>query len=219
MAEITNAVVIRMLRRIAERIESEKDHLCELDSAVGDGDHGVSMTIGMRAVTRNLDELEEPSAAAAFRSASEAFADDVGAAIGPIFEELFASVATTLERHPDLGARDTWVAVFEAIADATQKTGGARPGDKTLVDAWVPAAAAMRTAAAEGADLATCLARASDAAWQAVKDTAALVPRLGRASRLGERAKGHPDAGATSASIIIEVMRDELGGPTATTGG
>ena len=219
MAEITDDVVIRMLRRIAERIESEKDHLCELDSAVGDGDHGVSMTIGMRAVTRNLDELEAPNAAAAFRSASEAFADDVGAAIGPIFEELFASVAATLERHTDLGARDTWVAVFEGIAAATQETGGARPGDKTLVDAWVPAAEAMRTAAAEGADLATCLARASDAAWQGVKDTTGLVPRLGRASRLGDRAKGHPDAGATSASIIIDVIRDELSGAKGTTAG
>jgi phosphoenolpyruvate---glycerone phosphotransferase subunit DhaL len=215
MAEISDAVVVRMLRRIAERIEREKDHLCDLDSAVGDGDHGVSLTIGMRAVTRNLDELGAPSAAAAFRSASEAFADEVGAAIGPIYEELLAAAASVLDRH-DVAARDTWVQVFEAIASATQAVGGARPGDKTLVDAWVPAAAAMRREADEGADLATCLASASRAAWQGVADTKDLVPRLGRASRLGERARGHPDAGATSTAILIEVMRDEL---TAAAGG
>lgn len=209
MAEITNAVVVRMLRRIAERIEREKDRLCDLDSAVGDGDHGVSLTIGMRAVTRNLDELDSPSAAEAFRTAAEAFADEVGAAIGPIYEELLAAAAGVLDRH-DVAARDTWVMVFEAIAEATQAVGGARPGDKTLVDAWVPAAAAMRREAEQGADLATCLASASRAAWQGVADTKDLVPRLGRASRLGERAKGHPDAGATSTSILIEVMRDEL---------
>jgi phosphoenolpyruvate---glycerone phosphotransferase subunit DhaL len=209
MAEITDAAVVDMLRRIAERIEQEKDHLCELDSAVGDGDHGVSLTIGMRAVTRNLDELDAPSAAEALRAAAEAFADDVGAAIGPIYEELLTAAADVLERH-DVAARDTWVMMFEAIARATQEVGGARPGDKTLVDAWVPAAAAMRQEADQGSDLATCLASASRAAWQGVADTKDLVPRLGRASRLGERARGHPDAGATSTSIMIEVMRDAL---------
>lgn len=212
MAEVTDAVVVAMLRRIAERIEQEKDYLCELDSAVGDGDHGVSLTIGMRAVTRNLDELDAPSAADAFRAAAEAFADDVGAAIGPIFEELLTGAADVLDEH-DVAARDTWVMVFEAIATATQEVGGARPGDKTLVDAWVPAAAVMRSEAERDADLATCLASAARAAWQGVADTRDLVPRLGRASRLGERAKGHPDAGATSASIMIEVIRDELSAP------
>jgi phosphoenolpyruvate---glycerone phosphotransferase subunit DhaL len=212
MAEITDATVVRMLRRMAERIEREKDRLCELDSAVGDGDHGVSLTIGMRAVTRNLDELDSPSAAEAFRSASDAFADEVGAAIGPIYEELLVAAAGVLDQH-DVASRDTWVMVFEAIANATQEVGGARPGDKTLVDAWVPAAAAMRREAERGADLATCLASATSAAWRGVADTKDLVPRLGRASRLGERAKGHPDAGATSTSIMIEVMRDALTSP------
>ncbi len=215
MADIDDAVVERMLRRLAERIESKKDELCALDSAVGDGDHGVSMTIGMRGLTRNLDELESPSAAEAFRAGAEAYADDVGAAIGPIFEELFEAAARTLEQHRDLSSSATWAAVFEAIARATQETGGARPGDKTLVDAWVPAAAAMRSAADEGTDLPTALQRASEAAWQGVRDTTDLVPRLGRASRLGERAKGHPDAGATSASIMIDVMREELSNPGA----
>ena len=88
MARIDDAAIVGMLHAIAERIEREKDHLCELDSAVGDGDHGVSMTIGMRAIRRNLDELESPTAGDAFRAAAEAFADDVGAAIGPIYEEL-----------------------------------------------------------------------------------------------------------------------------------
>jgi phosphoenolpyruvate---glycerone phosphotransferase subunit DhaL len=210
MARIDDATVVRMLRRIAERIEREKDHLCELDSAVGDGDHGVSLTIGMRAVTRNLDELDRPTASEAFRAAAEAFADEVGAAIGPLLEELFTAASHTLEQHPDLNAVATWVAVFDAIADATQRTGGAKPGDKTMVDAWVPAAAALRDAAAAGAELRGALQRASEAAWQGVRDTTGLVPRLGRASRLGERARGHPDAGATSSSIIIEVIRDEL---------
>jgi phosphoenolpyruvate---glycerone phosphotransferase subunit DhaL len=211
MAEITDALVVQMLRRVAERIEEEKDRLCELDSAVGDGDHGVSMTIGMRSVARNLDELEEPTAAEAFRAAATAFADDVGAAIGPLYEELLEAAAGVLERRP-VAARETWVEVFEAIAASTQRTGGARPGDKTMVDAWAPAAAAMRSGAEAGADLATCLENAARAAWRGVEETKGLVPRLGRASRLGERARGHPDAGATSASLIVGVMRDALGG-------
>jgi phosphoenolpyruvate---glycerone phosphotransferase subunit DhaL len=210
MAEVTDALVVQMLRRVAERIEEEKDRLCALDSAVGDGDHGVSMTIGMRSVARNLDELEAPTAAEAFRAAATAYADDVGAAIGPLYEELLEAAAEVLERRP-VAARETWVEVFEAIAASTQRTGGARPGDKTMVDAWAPAAAAMRRASEAGADLATCLDHAARAAWRGVEETKDLVPRLGRASRLGERARGHPDAGATSASLIVDVMRDVLG--------
>jgi phosphoenolpyruvate---glycerone phosphotransferase subunit DhaL len=209
MAEITDATVVRMLRRIAARIEAEKDRLCELDSAVGDGDHGVSMTIGMRSVVRNLDELQAPTAAGAFRAAATGYADDVGAAIGPLYEELFEAAADVLERRP-VAERDTWVEVFEAIAAATQRTGGAKPGDKTMVDAWAPAAAAMRRGAEAGADLATCLEDASRAAWRGVAETKDLVPRMGRASRLGERARGHADAGATSASMIIDVMAEVL---------
>jgi phosphoenolpyruvate---glycerone phosphotransferase subunit DhaL len=211
MPEVTDALVVRMLRRVAERIEREKDRLCALDSAVGDGDHGVSMTIGMRSVARNLDELEAPTAAEAFRAAATGFADDVGAAIGPLYEELLEAAAEVLERRP-VGALETWVEVFEAIAASTQRTGGARIGDKTMVDAWAPAAAAMRREVEAGADLATSLAQAARAAWRGVEETKDLIPRLGRASRLGERARGHPDAGATSASIIIEVMGEVLGG-------
>ena len=212
MPEITDATVVQMLRRVARRIEHEKDRLCELDSAVGDGDHGVSMTIGMRALARNLDELDAPSAAEAFRAAAAAFADDVGAAIGPLYEELLLAAAAVLDRLP-VHARDTWVEVFESIAEATQRTGGARPGDKTMVDAWVPAARAMRHESDAGADLAGCLAEAQRAAWQGVADTKDLVPRLGRASRLGERARGHPDAGATSSSIIIDEIHAALTKP------
>jgi phosphoenolpyruvate---glycerone phosphotransferase subunit DhaL len=211
MPEITDATVVQMLRRIARRIEREKDRLCDLDSAVGDGDHGVSMTIGMRSVVRNLDDLDAPTAAEAFRAAATAYADDVGAAIGPLYEELLEAAAEVLERRP-VAARDTWVEVFEAIAASTQRTGGARPGDKTMVDAWAPAAAAMRREADAGADLSTCLERAARAAWQGVAETKDLLPRLGRASRLGERARGHADAGATSSSIIIDVMAETLSG-------
>lgn len=215
MARIDDATIVRMLHAIAVRIEREKDHLCELDSAVGDGDHGVSMTIGMRAIRRNLDELDAPTAGAAFRAAAEAFADDVGAAIGPIYEELLTAAGATLDARGAYDTPDTWAAVFEAIAEAAQRTGGAKPGDKTMVDAWVPAAAALRAAADEGADLATALDRAVQAAWAAVAATKDLVPRLGRASRLGDRARGHPDAGATSSSIVMEEIRDTLAGASA----
>jgi dihydroxyacetone kinase-like protein len=215
VAKIDDAAIVRMLHAIAARIEREKDHLCELDSAVGDGDHGVSMTIGMRAIRRNLDDLEDPTAGEAFRAAAEAFADDVGAAIGPIYEELLSAAGATLDEHDAYDEPATWAAVFEAIAAAAQRTGGAKPGDKTMVDAWVPAAAALREAADEGTDLATALDRAVEAAWGGVQATKDLVPKLGRASRLGERARGHPDAGATSSSIVMEEIRDALTGTAA----
>lgn len=205
--------VVEALRYVTLKIEENKDFLCRLDSDVGDGDHGVSMTIGMRAARRNLDALEDPTPENAFRAVAEAFADEVGAAIGPIYEEAFAAAAEVVRAKPDITSAATWADVLAAMAEAAQRVGGAKPGDKTMVDAWVPAVAAMRESVSQGKDLRSSLEAAARAAWQGVESTKDLIPKLGRASRLGERAKGFQDAGATSASIMIEALQEALGTP------
>jgi dihydroxyacetone kinase-like protein len=196
----------RILQLVAHRIEQNKDYLCKVDSDVGDGDHGVSMTIGMRAARKNLKALDDPSPAQVFRAVSEAFADEVGASIGPLYEEAFEAAATVVESSGPIHDSGTWLSIFEAMVSAIQNVGKAKSGDKTLLDAWLPATEALQRCHNENRDLQACLEAATDAAWQGVEETKNLVPKLGRASRLGERARGHQDAGATSASIIIETL-------------
>ena len=203
---IDGAALVKILDEAAVKLEDNKDYLCELDSEVGDGDHGVSMTIGMRAARRSLGELRGPTPADAFRAVAEAFADEVGASIGPLYEAAFVAAATTVGDQTSLSGGQTWADILSAMANAMQEVGKAKLDDKTLIDAWVPAAEAAQAKGREGADAVTTLKAASEAAWQGVEKTKELVPKLGRASRLGERARGFQDAGATSASILLEAL-------------
>ena len=203
---VGGAALVKILEAAAVKLEDNKDYLCELDSEVGDGDHGVSMTIGMRAARRSLAELTSPTPANAFRAVAEAFADEVGASIGPLYEAAFAAAADTVGDQSSLSGGQTWADVLSAMAGAMQAVGKAKLDDKTLIDAWVPAAEAAQHASGEGASAADTLKAAAEAAWQGVERTKDLIPKLGRASRLGERARGFQDAGATSASILLEAL-------------
>ena len=203
---IDGAALVKILDEVAVKLEDNKDYLCELDSEVGDGDHGVSMTIGMRAARRNLGELSDPTPADAFGAVAEAFADEVGASIGPLYEAAFIAAADTTSGQQSLSGGRIWADILSAMAKAMQEVGKAKLNDKTLIDAWVPAAEAAQAAGSDGADAAATLKAAAEAAWQGVEKTKELVPKLGRASRLGERARGFQDAGATSASILLEAL-------------
>ena len=201
-----------ILEGIAYDLETHKDHLCELDSEVGDGDHGVSITIGMRAIRRALREL--PDTALTFeqvwRSAAEAFADDVGASIGPLYEAAFSAAAEVSRDKTSLGDLSTWAEIVTQMATAIQTTGKASVGDKTMVDAWLPAASAIRAALDAGSSLPDGLRLAARAARAGALGTRGLLPRLGRASRLGERARAAQDAGATSAALILESLAERV---------
>lgn len=208
---VLNGNEIRLLlEQIAIDVESNKDYLCDLDGAVGDGDHGVSMTIGMRAVRRAMDDLpDEPSIEDAFQAASDAYAIEVGATIGPLYEVAFAAAAQASAGKSELGKVSDWVDVYQAMFDAIQQLGGAQLGDKTLLDAFHPAIEALRSH--NDSPLADALAQAARTARGAAEATKDLVPQKGRASRLGDRAMGHQDAGATSLAIILETVASFVG--------
>lgn len=203
---VDGAALVKILEAVAVKLEANKDYLCELDSEVGDGDHGVSMTIGMRATRRSLAELTQPTPADAFRAVAEAFADEVGASIGPLYESAFDAAAQKVDGQDAIGDGKIWADILSAMASAMQEVGKAKLNDKTLIDAWVPAAEAAQNVNREGASAADTLKAASEAAWQGTEKTKELIPKLGRASRLGERARGFQDAGATSASILLEAL-------------
>jgi phosphoenolpyruvate---glycerone phosphotransferase subunit DhaL len=191
-------------------IESNKDYLCALDSEVGDGDHGVSMTIGMRTARKALQALQNPTPETAFRTVAEAYADEVGAASGVLYETAFEAAAKACAGKSNLDSSEDWATVLEAIANEIQTIGKVELGDKTMFDAWKPAATAMREASSK--PLSEAFSMSVSAALKGVEDTKNLIPKKGRASRLGERARGYQDAGATSAYLIIKTMAENLEG-------
>lgn len=211
MTSIDGARVTAALIHVADVIEANKDYLCALDSEVGDGDHGVSMTIGMRTARKALRALENPTPQAAFHAVSEAYADEVGAASGVLYETAFEAASKAATDKPALDTAADWAAVYEAIAAEMQHIGKAQLGDKTLIDAWLPAAMAARDVANTGGSLKDGLQKATAAALAGVENTKNLVPKRGRASRLGERARGYQDAGATSAYLIIKAIEESVG--------
>jgi len=182
---------------LAARMATERDRLCALDGVIGDGDHGIAMQQGMQAARDAVEAVVQPTLQAQFNAAAKGFLNAVGASSGPLYATAF------LRAGKVAGARDA-MAVAEtpglivAMAEGIVQRGKAEVGQKTMVDAWAPAAAAAR----EGAGFAAIQA-AADAGAQG---TAAMVATMGRAARLGARSLGHPDPGAVSAAMIVAEM-------------
>lgn len=207
MKNIDGNAVAAVLQQVAIDIEEQKDYLCNLDGEVGDGDHGVSMTIGMRAVRRAIKDLpNSPSPRDVFAAAADAYAIDVGATIGPLYEAAFEGAASACDGKANLNDPKDWVSVYSSMYEAIKQLGGAELGDKTLLDAFHPAIEVMRERADSGDDLLSTLSLGATTARKAAEDTRTLRPKKGRASRLGDRAIGHQDAGATSLAIMLEAV-------------
>ncbi len=210
MTDVTTAQLITLFDRMAEAIEADKDRLSRLDGVIGDGDHGVTMSIGFSAVTEALAKLDasaEPTVV--FNTAAKSFLNAVGASSGPLYATAFLRAGTAVKGKPRLDL-DAMVDIIAAMAKGIQDRGKGERGDKTMLDAWLPAAEAMAAARAERKDLGACLAAAVAAAAAGAEATKAMVAAKGRASRLGERAIGHMDPGAASAVVLLKAIADGL---------
>lgn len=198
---------------IAEDIAAQRDHLCELDGAIGDGDHGLAMDAGCEAATKAVGGLDPAQAAptAVFNAAAKAFLNAVGASSGPLYATAFMRAGAAAKDRPELSDEE-FVRVFAAMAQGIQERGKAEPGEKTMVDAWKPAANAVLDAWASGTSLPECFELAERAARQGCEATRDMTAAKGRASRLGDRVIGHIDPGAASAVIIIAAMTNFVRG-------
>lgn len=202
--KLTSTDFIQALRDIADRIEQEKDYLSELDRAVGDGDHGVTMSIGWQAVKAKLEEFDGNSTCGEIcKTVGMTFLNAVGSSVGPLYATAFIRGSAVLQGKTELNEDDIvqfWIAAVNGILER----GKAQPGEKTMVDAWHPAMAALKASREAGKDLAASLEDAVKAAEQGMKSTAEMLSQKGRSSRLGERSLGHQDPGATSAYMILD---------------
>lgn len=156
---ISSQDLVAMFIAVADAVEADKDRLSELDGVIGDADHGVSLGIGFSAVkdaVAGLDASAEP--VTVFNTAAKSFLNAVGASSGPLYATAFMRAGAAVKGKAELD-RDAMVAVIAAMAKGIQDRGKAERGDKTMVDAWLPAAEAIAEAAQNGAGVGDCLTR------------------------------------------------------------
>jgi phosphoenolpyruvate---glycerone phosphotransferase subunit DhaL len=197
------------VRRFAAEIGERKGELTKLDQAIGDGDHGTNMDRGMRKAVEKLDSVDEEDIGAALKAVGMALVSSVGGAGGPLYGTFFLQAGQSTAGRSELDT-DGFAAAVRAGVEGVQARGKAEPEDKTMVDALLPAAAAL----AEGGDLGEASARAADAAEDGMRATTPLVARKGRASYLGERSRGHQDPGATSSALMMRAAAEAFADPS-----
>lgn len=209
MGAISAEDLVDIFRVVAARIGEAREALGELDGAIGDADHGASMAKGFAAVVHATREAADGGAGAAdlLPIAARSFLNAVGATTGPLYASAFLSAGQAVAGRPILD-EDDLVSILAAMANGIAARGKAQPGDKTMVDAWRPAARAAIAAREAGRPLLETLDAAGRAAAEGRDSTRAMVASKGRAARLGERGLGHVDPGAASAVIVIEGLRE-----------
>ncbi len=202
-------IVEAWLRRSAAVIHERRTWLTDLDAAIGDGDHGINLDRGFSAVIADLDALTTPpdDPAALLVAAGRRILGAVGGASGALYGRGLIRAGESVAGGPP--PRDGAVLALGAAIDAIAALGRAAPGDKTMLDALIPALAALRTAST-GEPGASAFLRAADAADTGAAATIPLVARKGRASYLGERSAGHLDPGAASSAILLRCLADAV---------
>ncbi|MGY5801066.1 dihydroxyacetone kinase subunit DhaL [Rhizobium sp. LEGMi12c] len=197
--------------RLADAMAREKDRLCELDGVIGDADHGIAMELGFAAAAKAVSELDSSASdpTLVFNTAAKSFLNAVGASSGPLYATALMRAGAVAKGKSSL-SDDDMVEVFSAFARGIQDRGKAEVGEKTMVDAWAPAAAACRAARDQGLSLADCLAAAFKAGEAGAEATKSMIAAKGRSSRLGDRALGHMDPGAASAVVVMACFRDHF---------
>jgi len=201
----------RMFQLIAFSMKEQKDRLSDLDGAIGDADHGITMVLGFSAVNSALAkvDLEQTLPSEIFATAAAAFLDAVGASTGPLYATAFRYASKALKPRESLDTEGQAI-IIEAITRGIQDRGKGQRGDKTMLDAWVPAMETAVDAQMQGLSGLEMWNRVLEAAAKGADSTRSMVAARGRAARLGERSLGHIDPGAASAVIILRAMRDSF---------
>ncbi len=208
---VTRDQIVEWLKLVARVLEENKDYLTKLDAAIGDADHGINMDRGFKKVMSQLPGVQDKDIGSILKTTGMALISSVGGAGGPLYGTLFMRAGMAVANKYELTDEDL-VHMWEAAVDGVIQRGRAQPGDKTMVDALLPAVEAMKKALEEGADTVEILRRGVAAAEEGMKATIPMQAKKGRASYLGERSIGHQDPGATSSYLILKAMLDVVSG-------
>jgi dihydroxyacetone kinase-like protein len=201
-----NGAAIRDWMKLFDRaVEISEPYLTDLDRAIGDGDHGVNIHRGSKAVVAKLREITPPDLPGHFRTISSTLTSSVGGASGPLYGAFFLHASRSALYRSELSLADLTV-ITEAGCQGVVQLGKAAVGDKTMVDTLQAAVMALRAACHRRVSLPDALAACTRATRDAVQRTKPMIARKGRASYLGERSIGYQDPGATSAHLLFESL-------------
>jgi phosphoenolpyruvate---glycerone phosphotransferase subunit DhaL len=200
------ATITSWMREIDAAVRAEKDHLVQLDAAIGDGDHGTNMTRGFEAVVQALDADTGSAPGKLLILAGRTLVSTVGGASGPLWGSALRSGGRVLGDQATFDGGQL-VEVLAAALASVKDLGTAAVGDKTMVDALEPAVETLRAQLSDGTPLDEALETAASAAEAGMRSTIPLQARKGRASYLGERSVGHQDPGATSTALVIRALQ------------
>ena len=202
---ITRDATLDWMNRFAGAMSEHREELVKLDTAIGDGDHGTNMNRGMTKAMEKLAAAEQPDPGAVLKTVAMALVSSVGGAAGPLYGTLFLQMGSALagQSEVDLPA---YAAAWRKGLEGVQARGKAEAGDKTMVDALIPAIDALETSS----DLSSGLRAAEQAAEEGMNATTPMIARKGRASYLGERSKDHQDPGATSTYYLFKSATEAL---------
>ncbi|URM98594.1 dihydroxyacetone kinase subunit L [Actinomadura madurae] len=196
------------IRHAAEQVAADAGRLTRLDAAIGDGDHGHNLDRGFRAAVEALPDGAPPGRV--LIAAGRAIVSKTGGASGPLYGTALRRAGKALGTAEDVDAAALGAALKAAL-EGVQDLGKAAEGDKTMVDALVPAVAAYEAALSGGSGLAACVRAAADAAAEGADATVPMRARKGRASYLGARSEGHLDPGASSTALLLRALADVAG--------
>lgn len=208
---MTNDDVMRWLERTADVLHENRTYLTDLDSAIGDADHGINMDRGFSAVRDRFPTMATMDISTRLRTVGSTLVSTVGGAGGPLYGTAYLRAAGVAAGKQELTSADV-VAMLEAFLGGIVARGKAQPGEKTMVDALTPATTAAKQALDERATVAQITSRAAAAAEEGMKATIPMLATKGRASYLGERSIGHQDPGATSSWLILRSLAETYEG-------
>ena len=200
------ATITSWMHEIEAVMRVERDHLVQLDAAIGDGDHGTNMVRGFDAVVQAIDADSSLPPGKLLILSGRTLVSTVGGASGPLWGSALRSGGRVLGDQPSFDGRQL-VEVLTAALASIKDLGTAAVGDKTMVDALEPAVETLRGRLDSGAPLDEAVDAAAEAAEEGMRSTIPLQARKGRASYLGERSVGHQDPGATSTALIIRALQ------------
>ncbi len=199
--------VLEWIRTSAAVINENSSYLTQLDAAIGDADHGANMDRGFKAVVTKLAENSDKDIGTVFKTVGMTLLSTVGGAGGPLYATFFLQAGMKTAGKMEINLQD-WAETLEAALNGVIMRGKAEPGDKTMVDALLPAVNSLKESVAADVPFNTALERSAEAARQGMLATIPWVARKGRASYLGERSAGHQDPGSTSSYLLLKTAAE-----------
>jgi dihydroxyacetone kinase-like protein len=206
---VTKKQIVQWLESTAAVLNENKDYLTQLDSPIGDADHGINMSRGFSKVLEKLPSVADKDIGAILQTTGMALISSVGGASGPLYGTFFLRGGVAAKAREELNNDDLFKLLQVGVEGIVER-GRPQLGDKTMFDAWSPALDAMQNTLTNGHDTVAVLRSAVMAAEQGLKNTIPLQAKKGRASYLGERSIGHQDPGATSSYLMLKTLLETV---------